>query len=380
LLAAILLFVAIGCASRTEQAGLGSPEHVAPGVEWYRTTDASLVENVGPISVSLLRLDPSRVRIAGALSSDEVLGADTVASIAAPLNAIAAVNGGFFNRENGEPTGLLKVAGELVSDVSAIKGAVLIANPVGGPTELSFDQLAARVAMSFMIEGQQRTVRIDGVDTTRARGRLMLYTPRYHADTDTAPTGTEWVLDGEPLRVIAVRAGAGRTPIPRKGAVLSFGGTTVPDRLAGLVVGAEVRFETRWRSRHGLAPDFLERFEDIVNGAGLLRREGTVLTDWRAEGLNPLTFTNVRHPRTMIGRDAKGFIWLAAVDGRQPDHSIGMTFADLERLCARLELRDALNLDGGGSTTMVVRGRTVNRPSDPGGDRSVSDAIVVMAR
>ena len=82
----------------------------------------------------------------------------------------------------------------------------------------------------------------------------------------------------------------------------------------------------------------------------------------------------------MIGVDRQGFIWLVAVDGRRPDHSLGMTFAELERLSDRLDLTDALNLDGGGSTTMVVNGQVVNRPSDPTGPRAVSDALVVTLR
>ena len=57
-----------------------------------------------------------------------------------------------------------------------------------------------------------------------------------------------------------------------------------------------------------------------------------------------------------------------------------MTFADLQRLCDRIGLRDALNLDGGGSTTMWANGQVVNRPSDPAGPRAVSDAILVKAR
>jgi exopolysaccharide biosynthesis protein len=94
----------------------------------------------------------------------------------------------------------------------------------------------------------------------------------------------------------------------------------------------------------------------------------------------PDTFINQRHPRTVIGVDRRGFIWLVAIDGRQADHSVGMTFADLLRLCDRLDLRDALNLDGGGSTTMVVQGRVVNQPSDAAGPRPVSDAILVKVR
>ena len=88
----------------------------------------------------------------------------------------------------------------------------------------------------------------------------------------------------------------------------------------------------------------------------------------------------MRHPRTVIGVDRRGAIWLIVIDGRQPTHSVGMTLPDLVRLADRLELRDALNLDGGGSTTMVVKGKVINRPSDPAGPRAVSDAIVVKAR
>jgi exopolysaccharide biosynthesis protein len=82
----------------------------------------------------------------------------------------------------------------------------------------------------------------------------------------------------------------------------------------------------------------------------------------------------------MIGVDEDGDVWLVAVDGRQINHSIGMTFKDLQRLAARLGLRDALNLDGGGSTTIVVRDEIVNRPSDPQGPRRVSDALIVTQR
>jgi exopolysaccharide biosynthesis protein len=96
--------------------------------------------------------------------------------------------------------------------------------------------------------------------------------------------------------------------------------------------------------------------------------------------LNAEAFTNARHPRTMVGVDRDGFIWLAAVDGRQPAYSIGMTFDEMQRLCDRLGLVSALNLDGGGSTTMVVKGQIVNRPSDPAGARPVSDAILVTLR
>jgi exopolysaccharide biosynthesis protein len=72
--------------------------------------------------------------------------------------------------------------------------------------------------------------------------------------------------------------------------------------------------------------------------------------------------------------------WLITIDGRQPGRAIGMSFGELQALLARLGAIDALNLDGGGSTTMVVGGEVVNRPSDPTGPRPVSDAIIVIPR
>jgi len=378
---ALALALSVACATREQADWLGPASEIAPGVQFFRSTDGTLLDPQGPVAVHLLRLDPSRVRLESALSQDEVLGAETVEGIAARHGAVAAINGGFFNVGTGEPIGLLKVAKELVSDTGTAKGAVVIRNDADGATTVRFDQISVRMALVFEAAGREWSVPIDGVDTTRARGRLMLYTPAYHADTDTAPNGTEWVLSGRPLAVTEVRHDLGRTGIPRDGAVLSFGGLDLPDALAALEPGISVDLRTEWRTVHGTDPAELEAADHIVQGAGLIRRGGRPPGGWvETEGLRRETFIDVRHPRTLIGVDRRGFIWLAAIDGRRPDHSLGMTFAELERLSDRLGLADALNLDGGGSTTMVVNGQVVNRPSDATGLRPVSDALLVTLR
>lgn len=380
-IAAAIVLLSLACDGRAPEASwLGEPDRVAPGVEFYRNNDAALVEDAGPIAVHLLRIDPATTRVASVLANDHVLDAEAVVDIARRHNAIAAINGGFFNRANGEPLGLLKVDGDLVSDSAATRGVVVVASPPGGPTRLIFDRLSARMSMAFTTGDEQHVVPIAGVDTTRERGKLMLYSHRYYLDTDTAPTGTEWVLDGSPLRVTEVRVGFGSTPIPSQGVVLSYGGTALPPALRALTVGTEVALATTWRSSFGVPAETLDAAPHIINGAGLLRRAGDRLTDWDEESLSATGFVGARHPRTLVGLDRDGAVWFAAIDGRQPDYSIGMTFADLQRLCDRLELTDALNLDGGGSTTMVVRGQVVNRPSDPIGARPVSDALIVTAR
>jgi Phosphodiester glycosidase len=379
ILIALLLWTGPGFSSQAP-AWLSPSEVVAPGIEYFTSTDASLVDPPGPIAVYLLKLDPSRARLESMLSNDEVFGAEPVQPIAQRHHAVAAVNAGFFNTRNGEPIGLLKVHGELVSDTPFTKGAVAIRSPARGKTELEFDQISARVSMSFTTAGKTRVVPIDGVDTTRERGKMMLYTPAYHADTDTAANGTEWVLQGRPAKVREVRRDQGHTPIPRDGSVLSFGGLDLPDPLAALLPGVEVKFAITWRTLNGLSAKHLDAADHIVNGNGLLRVKGRALTDWQVERFSGPDFTGMRHPRTLVGVDRRGVIWLAAIDGRQPEHSVGMNFAELERLCDRLQLTDALNLDGGGSTTMVVKDQIVNKPSDVTGPRPVSDAILVFGR
>jgi hypothetical protein len=188
-------------------------------------------------------------------------------------------------------------------------------------------------------------------------------------------------LSGSPLQVVEVRRDMGHTPIPRNGVVLSFGGLDPGEPLSMLLPGVRAEISTQWKVTDGTPVKQLEEADAIVNGAGLLRRKGKSLTNWdTVEALSPANFINMRHPRTLIGLDRHGNVWLAAIDGRQPGYSVGMHFADLNRLCDRLELTDALNLDGGGSTTMVVQGRIVNKPSDATGPRPVSDAILVESR
>lgn len=83
-----------------------------------------------------------------------------------------------------------------------------------------------------------------------------------------------------------------------------------------------------------------------------------------------------RNPRTGVGVTAGGQILLVVVDGRRGGWSIGMTLSEFAQEFMRLGAVHAMNLDGGGSSTMVVRGKVMNRPSD-GGERSVSSAVLV---
>jgi hypothetical protein len=375
---AALAWLAAGCPRETA-IDLGKPERVADGVQLFRVDDADLLDPPGPVAIQILRLDPSKVGVRSALARDRVMQLETVPDIAARSKAIAAVNAGFFVVKNGDPAGVLELDDELVSDSPLTRGAVGIVRAPGKPLSLVFDRVSASLSLAYTAGGQPFSQEIDGVDTTRVRGRLMLYTPRYGPDSDMADTGVEWQLAGSPLRVIERRPNAGRTPIPDDGVVLSFGGTVLPTGLERLDQGQEVSIRTHFRTLLGTRPEQWAEAQDIVSGAGLLVYQGMPLTDWSSEQLRA-GFDAERHPRTMIGTTRGPAIWLVTVDGRNPSVSLGMTFAELTNLARKLSLVHALNLDGGGSTTMVVNGQIVNHPSDATGARKVSDALIVVRR
>jgi hypothetical protein len=372
----LVLARAYGPWAPSDPAGLGPGRTVAPGVVLYQLTNPPFLDPPAPLSISILRVDLGVADLRPALGHAQIMHTETVAGIASRHDAVAAINAGFF-QPNGDPLGLLKIGGQLVSDARRPRGAVGIVRS-GDRPRLIFDRVAVTMALRvFGPEDASATVDIAGVDTTRLLGRLMLFTPAYYAHTDTASGGMEWVVEGDPLRVQAEPRTQGKTAIPPGGFVLSFGGRGPPDALAALKPGTAVAIETRYAPA-GSPPEHWAEAEDIVGGAGLLVRDGAYVEDWSAETFAS-GFAEQRHPRTMIGSTADGAAWLVTVDGRQPELSAGMTLVELRELARYLELTGALNLDGGGSTTMWVGGEIVSSPSDAAGPRPVSDALLVMS-
>ena len=91
-------------------------------------------------------------------------------------------------------------------------------------------------------------------------------------------------------------------------------------------------------------------------------------------------FTSLRHPRTGVAYDPEARrLWVMVVDGRQGLYSSGMTLAEMTATLSATGAAEALNLDGGGSSVMVVHGRMMSRPSDDDGERAVRNALAVVS-
>jgi hypothetical protein len=116
-----------------------------------------------------------------------------------------------------------------------------------------------------------------------------------------------------------------------------------------------------------------ERVDQLVGGLPRLIRDGIISIDWEKEKVRE-SFSAKRHPRTAVGytKDNQKVL-LFVVDGRQPSQSVGMTLPELADYMLEWNVYQGVNLDGGGSTTMVVQGGVVNKPSDANGERKCSD-------
>ena len=122
----------------------------------------------------------------------------------------------------------------------------------------------------------------------------------------------------------------------------------------------------------------------VVNGGPLLVQGGhediTQQQDGMAHPGDP-TFAYgwmvKRNPRTLAGVDSQGRTVLVTVDGSST-HDLGLSIPEAADVARSLGLVDAINLDGGGSSAMALRGRLISHPSDAAGERPVGDALLVL--
>jgi len=112
-----------------------------------------------------------------------------------------------------------------------------------------------------------------------------------------------------------------------------------------------------------------------IGGGPRLVRNGQVSVEYAAENFSA-KFAETKHPRTAVGLKSDALLFVV-VDGRQPGYSEGMTLFELAEFLRNAGCTDALNLDGGGSTTLWVRGAVVNRPSD-GRERPIANALLLL--
>jgi hypothetical protein len=299
---------------------------------------------------------------------------------------LAAVNGDLFDLATGENEGNQVVAGEILkagpttdSPFDAVDNAHV---------QFALDARGRPLIERFAFDGRlvagRDSLRLDGVNARRG-GATVLFTP-----AAGAATPNDSVTDrargprheraytvrgrrGETVRLRASgapRAGGG-TPIPPDGVELSIADTAAAATLLRDGAPRDVTAVLRFAPDRGPLRTLVGGWGRLVaGGANVAARADTTEAMLRS-------FAHNRHPRTAVGvsRDSST-LYVVTVDGRRAQ-SVGMTLVELAELMRSLGAWDAMNLDGGGSTAMIVGGRLVNVPSDSVGERTVGNVLVV---
>lgn len=385
------LALALPAALSAQTADTADVRQLAPGVEYRRFSDAA-----GPWVVSLVRVDLRRpeLTLEALRAHDQFRGREKTSDMvrratAAGTQVLAAVNADFFELKSGENENNQVIAGEWW------KGEKVTDSPYD-----SFDNVHSQFALDsagrpsidrFLLDGRAWTrdavmpILTLNVEPAGALEGTTLFTARFGAATprDTATTTVEATLvaagrRGDTLRFVRrgpVIDGSG-SPIPPRGAVLAAHGPRAKE-LRRFADGdtVSILLTTLPRPPHDAAPRL------IVGGWPRILRDGENVAGEAATVEGTLsTNAEARHPRTAVGfsRDSST-LYLVAVDGRSTV-SVGTTLVELADLMRRVGAWQAMNFDGGGSTTMVVDGAVVNVPTDAAGERAVGSALAVVRR
>ncbi|GAA3689717.1 phosphodiester glycosidase family protein [Nonomuraea antimicrobica] len=328
------------------------------------------VKTTGPWDAKVVMIDVKTFRGSYAATlGTSVAKRETVSSMAKARKAVVGVNGGFFNIHTskelrGEPVGASVVGGKLLSEAVPGRSAVVLKGRTAKITELK------TTVTAISQDGEKATV--NGVNRAAAPDELVLYTEEYGAKTPTG--GSDVVIDANG-KVVGVRTSgaavaAGTRVLHGNGGAADW---LTQHALQDWTVTVDTKVvDLRTKRALQLTPDL----NVIAGGVGLVRNGKTKITA-KLDGHNSINMILRRHPRTLLGTTKNGSLILATIDGRQPGVTVGANFLEAAQFMRWLGATQAINLDGGGSTAMVVGDKLVNKPSD-GTERGIGDALLVL--
>lgn len=342
---------------------------IAPGVTYRMEVDPAL-----PLIVNAVRITPKAkgLLMAGELAqgkvynTDVTTGRETITETAARTSSLVAVNADFFPF-TGDPLGAMVRAGELISTPYKNRAAFC-----WGPGFAQCTSLETTITFRY----ENKPYVVNGLNQDCPNDAIVLNTPAVglayaqrratHAilslQEKIAPNG-QWKA-----QVVRMVLDSPTAQVNPGEIALTYRGT-LQQQLQFLNVGDEIDLRVTTKG-----PDW-SKVTDVIGGGPRLVRDGKAAVDYAKEGFNA-DFGAKRHPRTAIGKTKDGDIWIVTVDGRQTV-SVGASLDEMAAVMLRFGCTDAVNLDGGGSTTLNIRGLSVNRPSE-GSERPVANALLIF--
>lgn len=345
-------------------------ESIAPGIAY---ADYQLETTAGPLAIHVVAVDPRRndVKIGSVVADDSLISrGETIGSMARRTRAVAGINGDFFDIGNtNRPINMV------------VRDGALLQLPYGRYVlAITRDEFAhiAEFTFSGQIVVDDRTMPLDGIDEMpQPGGGISLLTPLYGRvpPRENVTLAALQPIEGVPplahYRVTGIVDNLSPQP---PGYYLAIGPSDY-----GIVGVPEVNAVVT--ASGDLTPLGLGAITAAVGGGALILHDG----EWYDDRDAPYREENFkRMPCSGAAIAPDGRLFFVEVDGRQPELSVGVTRREFAALMRSLGATEGLLLDGGGSSTLVVRRLgdsvtdVVNSPSD-GKERPVADGIFVYS-
>ncbi len=312
--------------------------------------------NGKPVKINVVEMNnkvASNYEVKPAIASVTLPNKRTVRNIAQRTNSIVAINGGFFKPQTGVPLGTLMIDKKIYTGPIYDRVAL-------GIFKDGYD--VGRVQLDGKIIGNNQEIKIDNINQPRMLSSYILaYTRDWGKYAPASPQyGVQLQIVGNKITA----ASANPLSIPENGYVLVGPKSKLGKLFGADYVDVEIKTNPKW-----------ENVQHIISGGPYLLKDNQIFIDMTAQKLQSI---GGRNPRTAIGYTEDNNLVLVAVDGREGS-SVGLTLVELAKLMKSFGCTNAINLDGGGSTVMYVKGQIVNHPHQPGGI-ALSNALVISKK
>ncbi len=346
-------------------------KEIRPGIVYKQHVDLTTPLIVNSLT---LKYPQEGIRLEPAIPNEKLKLGNFSAAMA-PVNqmalksgAFAAINADFFFQ--GDPLGMLMINGNLLSE-PFVPRAVLAWNS----NQIQIDHPTWRASLAFP---DNSDIKISGINRMAGDSDLVLFTPGAEKAISRYPS-TMFVFSGElPAIGKSSKLKFQRVVSDTTEQIISPGELVIcatDNRLRAMSYFAELNIESTVNLKIDGSLDW-SIFPFAISGGPRLVRQKIAIKDFHAEKFDN-TFINNRHPRTGVGLKSNGELVFVVVDGRSTI-SRGMNLSEFADWFVKLGCDEAINLDGGGSSTFFLGGMVLNRPSD-GQERLVGNAILLFA-
>ncbi|MDO6711848.1 phosphodiester glycosidase family protein [Aliiglaciecola sp. 2_MG-2023] len=423
--------VTIGQFNTLADAQIMQQQLAAIGLQMRPSHSTQRSGGMGKQEISILKLVPSQYTgtLTSSLAKQQITGVEKVSEIAKKNLAVAAVNGGFFAFNSsqgiiGDVAGLAVIDGILVSEAVAGRPALLINNQPSLSVEI-LNNVQSQISLTV----EDKNFYVDGINRLSGKifncgfghpkvvaihdfvchksNEIIVYN-HYFGNLHAVLSNREFHFFVDQNNSVYFNRPDMSTSLPVGHRLVVASGDSVSQLEKFVSTKTKVVINQQVTSDSGELT--LRKGMYVINGGPTLlvdgkqpisqRRSqgwgvtpvkgGTAAIDHRDDISEALPENNrinfyqnwvlKRHPRTAVGVTNTGDVYVVVVYGRDPFKSIGASITEMSELMLELGVQKAINLDGGGSSVMVVNGQITGKPSDSNGERAVAEALLFTAK